>query len=143
MMKTTILFLSLAIVLSSCKKLDQVDIASNFNDSKGTSISLTDSKWFTSKSGNSTNGLGKVNLLISGSTNADKVLVETYGDGVRADFDLALDQQKNIKKDTISISFMHFSGTPSSESFQCSTKLKAIRGSDTLVVTLNSGKLRY
>jgi len=104
---------------------------------------LDDSKWFTTKSGNSDNGFGNVNLSILGNTNADKVTVETYGDGLIGDLDLVLDSKKNFKNDTIVVSFTHFSGTLPNEEFERITELKAIKGSDTLIVTLNSGKLKY
>ena len=142
-MRTIILFLSFTLVFVSCKKDDNTDSTKVYTDSKGTSISLTDSKWFTTKSGNSDNGFGNVNLSISGTTNVDKVTIETYGDGLKGDFDLVLDSKKNFKKDSIGISFTHYSGTLPTNEFESSTKIKAIKGSDTLVVTLNSGKLKY
>jgi hypothetical protein len=142
-MRTIILFMSFSLVFASCKKDDNTDSTKVYNDLKGTSISLTNSKWFTTKSGNTDNGFGNVNLSISGTTNADKVTIETYGDGLISDLDLVLDSKKNFNKDTIVISFTHFSGALPTDEFERSTKLKAIKGSDTLIVNLNSGKLKY
>jgi hypothetical protein len=85
-------------------------------------------------------GGGMVNLIIAGSTNGDKVTVRTYGDGVISDENVELDSRKNFNKDVV-ISFTATS-IPSTE-FEVSTKVMAFKGNDTLVVPLNSGKLKY
>lgn len=142
-MRIIILFLSFTLVFTSCERDDNADSIKVYTDSKGTSISLANSKWFTTKSGDSYNGFGNVNLSISGITNADKVTIETYGDGLRGNLELVLDSKKNFNTDTIMVSFTHFSGTLPNDAFERSSILKAIKGKDTLIVTLNSGKLKY
>jgi hypothetical protein len=81
-----------------------------------------------------------VNLKIAGSTNSDKVTVRTYGDGVVSDENVELDSKKNFNEDIV-ISFTATS-VPSGE-FEVNTKVMAYKGTDTLVVPLNSGKLKY
>jgi hypothetical protein len=130
-------------VFASCKKDDNTDSTKVYNDSKGTTISITNSQWFTTTKGNSSSSIGYVNLLLSGSTNADKVTVRTFGDGIINDEDVVLDSKRTFNKDTIGISFMHYSSNPPSDEFESSTIIKAYKGTDTLVITLNSGKLKY
>jgi len=85
-------------------------------------------------------GGGMVNLKIEGSTNGDKVTIRTHGDGVNSDVNVELDSRKNFNDDII-ISFT-VTSVPSTE-FEVSTKVMAYKGTDTLGVTLNSGKLKY
>ena len=49
-----------------------------------------------------------VSLVISGSINADKVTVETHGDGLIGFYDIVLDSKNNFSNDTIGISFTFF-----------------------------------
>jgi hypothetical protein len=142
-MRTIILFMSFTLVFASCKKDDNPDSSKVNNDLTKPSISLTYTKWFTTTFVYPNNSFGCVFLSIAGSTNADKVTIETYGDGVIGDLDLILDSHKNFKNDSIGISFMHYSGTLPTDEFESSTIIKAIKGSETLVVKLNSGKLKY
>jgi hypothetical protein len=132
--------------------MDNNDLSTNFTrsandstriytDSKGTSLNIINSVWFTTTT--NSNSFGQVNLAISGSTNADKVTVMTYGDGVLYEENIQLDLSKGFTNDTTGISFTHFSGTPPTTGFEMSTIIKAYKGSDTLKVTLNSGKLKY
>jgi len=81
--------------------------------------------------------------VFSSSTNADKVTVRTYGDGVITDQNIVLDSKKSFNRDTVTVSFTHFSGVPPSGEFERNTIVKAIKGTDTLIVILNSGKLKY
>ena len=80
---------------------------------------------------------------MTGSTNADKVTVRNYGDGLISDQNIALDSHKGFSNDTVVITFSHFSGVAPSEEFERSTIIRAYKGSDTLTVKMNSGKLRY
>ena len=79
-------------------------------------------------------------MKIEGSTNSDKVTIRTYGDGVVTDENVELDSSKNFNKDVI-ISFTATS-VPSGE-FEVNTKVMAYKSTHTLVVPLNSGKLKY
>ena len=133
-MKILILFLFIGFAFASCKKAE---------DNSPPNISVTSSNWFTTTSGNLTDGLfGNVFLSISGTTNADILTIESYGDGDINETPLLLDSNNNFN-DTIGISFTFFGSTVPTGEFESSTKIKAIKGNDTLVVTLNSGKLKF
>lgn len=123
-------------IASQTKSTNINNTTRNYSNEKGVTLQLTNSTWFTEKE----NGFGYVNLTISGSTNADKVIVMTSGDGLISEYNILLDSNKKFTNDTIGISFTH---APSADEFETSTKIKAINGSDTLVVTLTSGKLHY
>jgi hypothetical protein len=124
-MRTNIFFICLIIVFASCSKKDDA------------TLRITNSQWYLTKN---IYGGGEVNLKILGSTNGDKVTIRTYGDGVVSDENAELDSKKNFNKDIV-ISFTETS-VPSGE-FEVSTKVMAYKGTDTLVVPLNSGKLKY
>jgi hypothetical protein len=106
-------------------------------EDKATALDITNSQWYLTRNNY---GGGMVNLKLSGSTNSDKVTIRTFGDGVVSDENVELDSKKNFNKDIV-ISFTATS-VPGGE-FEASTKVMAYKGSDTLVVTLNSGKLKY
>ena len=91
----------------------------------------------------SISGYGGVNLSIAGTTNADKVLVQTHGDGLIGFDELILDSNKNFKQDSIGISFNYFSEGKITTTFEMITDILAIKGDDTLVATLKSGLLKY
>ena len=100
-------------------------------------ITLTKSQWVTSTQ----NGFGFVSLILSGSTNADSVMVATYGDGVFSLYKLPMDANKNFNNDTIPIMFT--ASADMAGSFSTSTTLSAINGSGELTDTLKSGVLHY
>jgi hypothetical protein len=153
LLKTVLIVLFLCFILAfvSCSTKDNADLTNDFtqsaNDStrvysdfKGASLNIINSVWFTTTT--NSNSFGQVNLAISGSTNADKVTVMTYGDGVLYEKNIQLVLSKGFTNDTTWISFTHFSGTLPTTGFEISTIIKAYKGSDTLMVTLNSGKLK-
>ena len=142
-MKSLILSIGVALLLMSCEKDDNINSAQVFNNTKGTTLSITNSKWYTTKTGNKGNTFGAVNLSIAGSTNADKIEIVTYGDGLIGEQTLTLDSEKNFKKDTIVISFLHFSDSIPTTEFESTTKIYAYKGLDTLIVNLKSCKLHY
>jgi|ERR1035437_2564499 hypothetical protein len=152
-MKFNMLFLSIILVFASCSTKDDIGTSSEFtrnvNDSSriytdlsGTSVTITNSVWFTSTT--NSNSFGQVNLGVTGSTNADKITVMMYGDGVQSEENISLNALKSFKNDTVVISFTHFSNSilPTTE-IEKSTMITAYKGSDTLRVVINSGKLRY
>jgi hypothetical protein len=120
-----IIFLLVIIVFVSCSKREDA------------TLRITNSQWYLTKN---IYGGGEVNLKILGSTNGDKVTIRTYGDGVVSDENAELDSKKNFNSDIV-ISFTATS-VPSGE-FEVSTKVMAYKDTDTLVVPLNSGKLKY
>jgi hypothetical protein len=127
-MKIKMLFIGLVVVLVACSKEDKAI------------MDITSSKWFTTTG----NGFGDVNLVISGSTNADKVLVECYGDGLITEKNVVLDSKNNFSNDTCQLSFFYFGiANIPTEVFTRSAKVRAIKGTDTLLVVLKSGDLKY
>ncbi len=123
-----VIFLLAVIVIASCSKKEDISEIT---------LNITDSQWYLTRTNY---GGGLVNLKIAGSTNGDKVTVRTHGDGVISDENVELDSKKNFNKDIV-ISFTATS-VPSGE-FEVNTKVMAYKGTDTLVVPLNSGKLKY
>ena len=144
--------MSLLFVVASCStKADMgssSDFTRNANDSTkvysdltGTSLTIKNSVWFTTTT--NSNSFGQINLAITGSTNVDKVTVMMHGDGVPSEENILMDASKGFKNDTVVISFTHFSGALPTSFIETSTVIKAYRGTDTLKITLNSGKLKY
>jgi len=119
-----IIFLFVIIGFTSCTKVDDA------------TLSITTSQWYLTRD---IYGDGFVNLKVLGSTNGDKVMILTSGDGVLYWERVDLDSKKNFNTD-IGIGFFH--EVPTAE-FEMSTRVMAIKGSDTLSVPLNSGKLKY
>jgi hypothetical protein len=66
-MKTIFLYVALIFAFASCKK-----------DDTGIVLNISSAQWHTSTNG----GFWNLELILSGSTNADKVKVETHGDGL-------------------------------------------------------------
>jgi hypothetical protein len=151
-MRSEILVVFSILAFASCSTVNSTDLSAAFTrnendsvriykDSKGTIITITNSMWFTTTT--DSKSFGQVNLAITGSTNADRVTVLTIGDGVLSEQEILLETDKSFKPDTIGISFSHFSEAPPTTEFERTTFIKGYKGSDTLTVTLNSGKLKY
>jgi len=147
-MKFLIPYICILMAFVSCTTKDEVstDFTRNANDStcvyttaKGTTLRITNSVWFTTTT--NSNSFGQVNLALTGTTNADKISIMTYGDGVSGERGIQLDTSKSFTNDTTVISFTHFSGNIPVTGFETSTILKAYKGLDTLKIKVNSGKL--
>jgi hypothetical protein len=123
-----IVFLLVIMAFASCSKKEDYNPAT---------LNITDSQWYLTRNNY---GGGMVNLKLEGSTNGDKVTVETHGDGVISDENVKLDSQKNFNIDIVIAFTVH--SVPVGE-FEVSTKVMAYKGMDTLSVPLNSGKLKY
>jgi hypothetical protein len=119
-----IIFLLVFIAFTSCTKVDDA------------TLSITTSQWYLTRD---IYGDGFVNLKILGSTNGDKVMILTSGDGVLYWEKVDLDSKKNFNTD-ITIAF--FNEVPTAE-FEMSTKVMASKGNDSIMIPLNSGKLKY
>jgi hypothetical protein len=119
-----LIFLLVIIAFTSCTKRD------------GVNLSFTTSQWYLTRD---IYGDGFVNLKILGSTNGDKMMILTSGDGVVYWEKVDLDSEKNFNTDII-IEFFH--EVPTGE-FEMSTKLMAYRGNDSIMIPLNSGKMKY
>jgi len=146
-MKKTFILLSTFILLVSCSKNDSKDNSNvftkitndsirNYSSPKGTTLQLTNTTWYTEK----IYGFGNLNLIISGSTNADRVTILTRGDGLLADYNVTLNSNNEFINDTIGILFTH---APSNDFVSTSTEIKVYKDLDTLVVKLKSGQLKY
>jgi hypothetical protein len=106
-------------------------------DDNPVSLDITYSEWYLTRTNS---GGGMVTLKIEGSANADKVTVRTYGDGLISDTNVELDSKKNFSKEIV-ISFSATSVQPGE--FEVTTLVRAHKGTDTLELTLKSGKLKY
>lgn len=132
------------LLLMSCEKEESVNSNQEYRDSSGISLDLSNCKWFVTKTViSSNNSFANVNLSIAGTTNADKVSIETFGDGLTSEQVLTMDKQKNFKTDSIVISFRHFTGAFPTEEFESHTRIFVYKGLDTMVVDLKSHKLKY
>jgi hypothetical protein len=106
-------------------------------------VKLTNITWFTtSHKYNDSLYFGNIYLKMEGNTNADKILIKTFGDG-HIDWQDVNFNTKTDFKDSIGISFTHFEKSPFGTEMNSSTVLIAIKDKDSLFVNLNSGKLIY
>ncbi|MBW4888236.1 hypothetical protein KXQ82_00850 [Mucilaginibacter sp. HMF5004] len=127
------------LALASCKKNDSADVpipSNRYSDAKGTWIKVDSTQWYLTRLYNG----GMVHVKLNGTTNADKIVIRTSGDGVSNDNLLPLDANKGFSTDVVN----SFSvSSVQTGSFVSSTRLVAYRGTDTLTVTLTSGPLKY
>jgi len=112
------------VAFTSCTKVDDA------------SLSIASSQWYLTRD---IYADGFVNLKVIGSTNGDKVMILTTGDGLLYWAKVDLDSEKNFHTD-ICIGFFH--EVPVAE-FDMNTKVMAIKGKDTVTVSLNSGRLKF
>lgn len=148
-MRTVNLFFCLVLIFASCAKKENKennatshqfsksinDSTRNYTSSKDITLSINKSTWYTEK----INGFGNIYLELSGTTNADKLLMETYGDGLIGYANLDLNAN-NFNSGKIQISFTH---APTNDFISESTIIKAYKGMDSLIVTIASGQLKY
>lgn len=134
-----LLTLAVCVLFSACSKSSDVPVAGKrYTSNKGTFVNLTTSQWYVARF--TTGNGGIVNLKLEGTTNADKIVLKTHGDGVIMDDQLPLNFAKKFSSDgTI---FFTASTVPAG-SFTRSTQLIAYKGSDVFVVKLESGELHY
>lgn len=132
----TTLILLISLFFAACKKNDPVITGKKYNDAKGTYIAIDSTRWYLTTLGNG----GEVHVKISGSTNADKLVITTYGDGVNMDNNITIGSNRQFIEDT----GMSFSVTArQTDTFQENARLTAYKGTDTLKITLASGNLHY
>jgi hypothetical protein len=137
----TILLLALcfATLFSACTKTAGTSpTVEKYTSNKGTTINLSTSQWYVTRF--TTGGGGTVNLKLEGTTNADRIILKTHGDGLISDYELPLTTGKKFSADA-GISFTATS-VPAGN-FTASTQLIAYKGSDVFVVDLVSGELHY
>jgi len=102
-------------------------------------LSLSYVEWYTTTEEIGDLTFGYVHLSLSGSTTGDKVTVITYGDGVIAELELDLDQDKKFAQDVI-IKFTHAADDIPRK---YSTVLTASEGNYTTSINLESEELTY
>ncbi|MHC2994149.1 MAG: hypothetical protein IBV53_01395 [Candidatus Atribacteria bacterium] len=102
-------------------------------------LSLSYVEWYTKTEEIGDLTFGYVHLSLSGSTTGDKVTVITYGDGVIAELELDLDQDKKFAQDVI-IQFTHAADDIPRK---YSTVLTASKGNYTTSINLESEELTY
>ncbi len=102
-------------------------------------LSLSYVEWYTTTEEIGDFTFGYVHLSLSGSTTGDKVTVITYGDGIIAELELDLDQDKKFAQDII-IQFTHAADNIPRK---YSTVLTATKGSYTTSINLESEELTY
>lgn len=131
----------LIIILSGCRGSKSLE--KTRKDNKRIVLEISDSIWFTKLTKPPDAMVGYVNLAISGKTNAERLTVRTYGDGVWGEQPLEIDKH-GMFNDTIGISFTYFSSPPDfSAGINSKTVVKAYLESATMDTTLISGPLYY
>jgi len=102
-------------------------------------LSLSYVEWYTTTEEIEGLTFGYVHLNLSGFTTGDEVTVITYGTGVIAEIELALDQDKRFDQEVI-ILFTH---DADNIPHKYSTILTAYKGSYTTSINLESEELAY
>lgn len=133
---TKLLLVGLTLLVFSCKKDSVPDVPGQKFEDSGTYLILSNSNWYTAKDNF---GFGTVSVKFSGVTNADKLTIATFGDGVSAEQPVTLSGKKFDQDDVIL--FTH--AAASAGQFDTATKLKAYRGKNVLEIPISSGTLQY
>lgn len=137
----TVLLLALCFttLLSACTKTAGTSpTVEKYTSNKGTTITLSTNQWYVTRFTTGTGGT--VNLKLEGTTNADKIVLKTHGDGLISDDELTLTSGKRFSSD----GSIYFTATSvPAGNFTRSTELIAYKGSDVFVVKLESGELHY
>jgi len=140
-MKTKILCLILLITTLSC--CSELKNPSRNQPIKRIELDIYNSNWFT-KTDKLTHAIvGHVQLAINGRTNAERLTIRGYGDGLYTDHDIKIGTN-GLFNDTIEISFTYISPIPDKPIFKDSkTLIKAYLGSKIIDSTIYSGPLQY
>ena len=123
-MKPYIFLTLLLLAFTSCTKNDDP------------ALRLTREEWYTVRMDYG----GSVHLIIEGTTNADRVTVTTYGDGLISDHEIDIKWNNHFKAD-VGISFIVSKVLPGE--FVSSTELKIHKKTNMITMTLTSDKLNY
>ncbi|SRR5258708_23186309 len=136
-MKNCHVILFSILLLTSCTKNNNNNPQSKtYRGLNGSYINFTDTTWTAARDGNFVN----ISLNLSGITNCDKVTVRTVGDGVRYDFELPL--KGNSFNQNVGIYFTAL-GASIHTINSAGTQIFGYKGTDTLKITLTSGKLTF
>lgn len=135
--------LCLIILIATLNCCTELKYSSRNHPTNKIELKIYNSYWFT-KTDQLTHALvGHVNLAINGKTNADRLTVRGYGDGVIFDHGLKIDTN-GFFNDTIEICFNYISPIPDQPISKTSkTVLKAYLGSEMIDSTIYSGPLQY
>jgi hypothetical protein len=140
-MKISVISLVLIIISTCCVEINKSQV--NNNDFKRVSLEINSCSWFTSIQHASRMDFGHVMLFIKGKTNAERLTILTYGDGLRGNFPLIIKSDGTFS-DTINISFTPLQfGIDLPKPFHSETIVKAYLKSEEFDTTLYSGKLSY
>lgn len=115
----------MVLTFSSCTKYDEP------------SVRFTREDWYTVKTDNG----GSIHLIIEGTTNADKLTITSYGDGLIGDDEIDIKWNNHFKAD-VCISFM-ITSRPLSGKVVSSTELKAYKKENMITLKLKSDTLTY
>ena len=124
-MKPYIYLILLIVAITSCTKNDDP------------TIKLTREDWYTVK----LNKGGSVRLNLEGTTNADKITVTTFGDGLISDQELDINMFNHFKAD-VGISFI-VTSKPLTGKFVSHTELKIYKNTNMTTLALTSDSLTY
>ena len=132
----TLVVLLFGVSFAACKKNDPVVAGKKYSDAKGTYIAIDSARWYLTKEGSG----GEVHFKAFGTTNADKLVITTSGDGLQTDINIPIGTGQYFGQDVV----MSFSVTArQTDNFQENAVLTAYKGSDTLKAVLPSGNLHY
>ena len=124
-MKPYIFLTLLLLAFTSCTKNDDP------------ALKLTREEWYTVR----TDYGGSVHLIIEGTTNADRVTVTTYGDGLISDHEIDINLFNHFKAD-VGISFI-VTTAPLTGKFVSNTELKIYKNTNMITMALTSDTLKY
>ena len=131
-MKNLTFICACLLLITSCKKNNTLP-GQSYHGAGGSYVNFSSIKWYiTNDSGSTT-----LNLNIAGDTNADKLTMTTSGDGLISEVTILLKSGK-FTQDT-PVTFTHTVAI----TMQASTQVTVYKGSDKLVVPLESGVVNF
>lgn len=141
MKSLTLCLIILVIILSGCRTSKSSE--KNRKDKEKIVLDISECTWVTLLTKSPQAMVGYVNLVVHGKTNAARLTVRTYGDGLWGDQELKIEPDGKFN-DTIGISFTYFSSPPVfTVPINSRTVLKAYLGTATMDTTVTSGPLYY
>lgn len=143
-MKSFTLIITFLGVLTCCYEPNQLQVNSEQSSpSNRIRLKIENCSWFTIVHHAPRMDFGNVMLSIQGKTNAEKLTILTYGDGLRSDRPIVINPNGSFS-DTIQISFIPITyGSVLPKSFNSQTILKAYLNSETFDTTFYSGNLHF
>lgn len=106
-------------------------------------LDIAECTWVTQLTQSPRAMVGYVNLVVHGKTNAERLTVRTYGDGLWGDQEVKI-KPDGMFTDTIGISFTYFSSPPDfTVPITSRTVIKTYMESTAMDTTVTSGPLYY